>query len=150
MTVHVQRLFPLRQARARRHTFAHYLQLDGSRYLLGGIILLCLMSMIALGQTGVVATRGYAIVALEQQRTLLLRERSQLQLRYAAAQSLERIRQRAEAIGLRPRARDQVRYITVEQRPAELVRVEPPTPAQQVAPTPGAAHRAGQEQQAQR
>lgn len=64
-------------------------------------------------QTSVVATKGYAIVALEQQRTELMRERGQLQLRYAEAQSLDTIRERARAIGMRPRTRDQIRYVTV-------------------------------------
>jgi hypothetical protein len=113
----VQRLLPLQQARERRRELSYYLKLDGSRYLLGVIVLLCLMSMIALGQTGVVATKGYAIVELEAQRTDLLRERGQLQLRYAQAQSLEHIRQRAEQIGLRTITREQVRYLTIEPLP---------------------------------
>lgn len=113
MAVNIQRLFPLQEAKARRRDLANYLKLDGSRYLLGVIILLCLMSMIALGQTGVVATKGYAIVALEAQRTELLRERSQLQFRHAEAQSLAHIRKRAEQIGLRPMTREQVRYIVI-------------------------------------
>jgi hypothetical protein len=115
MTINVQRLFPLQQARARRRELSSYLKLDGSRYLLGVVVLLCLMSMIALAQTGVVATRGYAIVELEAQRTELLRERSQLQLHYAEAQSLEHIRARAEQLGLRPMSKEQVRYITIEE-----------------------------------
>jgi hypothetical protein len=114
MTVNVQRLFPLQQARARRRELSRYLKLDGSRYLLGVVVLLCLMSMIALGQTGVVATKGYAIVELEAQQAELMRQRSQLQLHYARAQSLERIRERAGQLGLRPMSKEQVRYITVE------------------------------------
>ncbi len=116
MAVNMQRLLPLQQARERRRELTHYLQLDSSRYLLGVIVLLCLMSMIALGQTGVVATKGYAIVELENQRTELLRERSQLQLRYAEAQSLEHIRTRAEQIGLRPIRREQARYVTIHEQ----------------------------------
>ncbi|NJL33443.1 MAG: hypothetical protein HC893_05820 [Chloroflexaceae bacterium] len=119
MAVNVQRLFPLRQAKARRRELSRYLKLDGSRYLLAVVILLCLMSMIALGQTGIVATKGYAIVALEAQRTDLLRERSQLHFRHAEAQSLDHIRSRAEQIGLRTMTREQVRYVTIEnQQPA--------------------------------
>lgn len=117
MAVNVQRLLPLQQARERRRELSYYLKLDGSRYLLGVIVLLCLMSMIALGQTGVVATKGYAIVELEAQRTDLLRERGQLQLRYARAQSLEHIRQRAEQIGLRTITHEQVRYLTIAPLP---------------------------------
>lgn len=113
MAVNINRLFPLRQAKVRRRELPRYLKIDGGRYLLAAFVLLCLMSLIVLAQTGVVATQGYAIVALEQQRTVLLRERSQLQLRQAAAQSLDRVRVRAGQIGLRPMTRDQVRYITV-------------------------------------
>lgn len=109
------RFFPLQQARARRRQLTRYLQIDGSRYLLGVIVLLCLMSMIALGQTGVVATKGYAIVELENQRTELLREHSQLQMRYAEAQSLEHIRQRAEELGLRQLAPEQARYLAIRE-----------------------------------
>jgi hypothetical protein len=114
MAFNTQRLYPLRQAKARRRELPRYLNLDGGRYLLTSVILLCLMSLIVLAQTGVVATKGYAITALEQERTDLLRERTQLQLRQAAAQSLDQVRTRAEQIGLRPFDKDQVRYITVE------------------------------------
>ncbi|NJO84190.1 MAG: hypothetical protein HC828_16300, partial [Blastochloris sp.] len=43
--------------------------------------------------------------------------RGQLQLRYATAQSLEHIRQRAEQIGLRTIDREQVRYLTIAPLP---------------------------------
>lgn len=113
MAVHTPRIFPLQQAKARRSTAKRYLSLDGSRYLLGAIVLLCLVSLIALGQTGVVATKGYAISNLEQERVQLLRERTQLQLRLAAAQSLERVEQRATALGMRPMTDSQAVYIVV-------------------------------------
>jgi hypothetical protein len=113
MAVNTRRIFPLQQAKARRGAVARYLELDGSRYLLGAIVLLCLVSLIALGQTGVVATKGYAISQLEQERTQLMRERTQLQLRLAAAQSLDRVQQKAGALGLRPMTEDQAVYIIV-------------------------------------
>jgi hypothetical protein len=113
MAVNTRRIFPLRQAKQRRGELPRYLRLDGSRYLLGAVLILCLVSLIALGQTGLVATKGYAIAQLEQERTTLLRERSQLQLRLAAAKSLERIERRAGELGLRPLTREQSRYITV-------------------------------------
>lgn len=114
MAVNVQRLSPLRKARERRRNLSYYLRIDGSRYLLGVAVLLGLMSMIALGQTGVVATKGYALVQLEQEQAQLLRERSQLQMRLARARALDHIRARAEQIGLRPRTREQERYLTLE------------------------------------
>lgn len=86
---------------------------DGSRYLVRVILLLCLMSLITLGQTGVVATKGYAVATLHMQRTELIRTRNHLEARYAAAQSLDHIRKQAERIGLRPAHRDQMQYITV-------------------------------------
>lgn len=135
MAVDVQRSFPLHQARARRHELSRYLKLDGGRYLLGMTALLCLMSMIALGQTGVVATKGYAIANLEQQHTHLMREHSQLQLRLAAAQSLDTIRARAEELGLRPLTNEQARYITIEQVPPASAGGEQPAGSEAPATT---------------
>jgi hypothetical protein len=131
MAVNTQRVSPIEQARARRLALPRYLRLDGGRYLLGLVLILSLMSLIVLAQTGVVATRGYAITKLEDQRTALMRERTQLQERQARAQSLEQIRRRAEQIGLRPMAADQARYLdisTEEGAPA------PETPATAASP----------------
>ncbi len=113
MAVNAQRISSISQARARRIRIPHYLRLDGSRYLLGLVFILALMSLIVLAQTGVVATKGYAISHLEEEKTLLIRERSQLQVRQAHAQSLELIRRRAEQIGLRPITPSQVRYLKI-------------------------------------
>jgi hypothetical protein len=113
MAVNTRRIFPLQQAKERRGSVSRYLELDGSRYLLGAIILLCLVSLIALAQTGVVATKGYEISQLEQERVMLLRERSQLQMRLAAAQSLQEVQQRSLALGLRPMTEDQAIYMIV-------------------------------------
>lgn len=115
MALRTQRISPLNQAKARRSALPRYIHIDVSRSLLIAVVMLCLMSLIALGQTGVVATKGYAIVELEAQRTHLLRERSQLQLRYAEAQELRRIHARAGEIGLRPAASEQIRYITLSE-----------------------------------
>jgi hypothetical protein len=113
MAVNTPRLSSIQQARSRRRELPRYLRLDGSRYLLGLVLILCLMSLIVLAQTGVVATKGYAIVDLETQKTLLLREQNQLQVRLAQAHALDRVQERALGIGLRPRTPDQVRYIEV-------------------------------------
>lgn len=128
MALRLQRPFPLRQARERRNELSRYLNLDANRSLMIAVVLLCLMSLIALGQTGVVATKGYAIVALETHRTELLRERSQLQLRYASAQDLKHIRARAEEIGLRPTSREQIRYIVLPEEILEEMIKEPHAP----------------------
>ncbi|NJN17177.1 MAG: hypothetical protein HC822_13320 [Oscillochloris sp.] len=122
MAVNTQPLSSIAEARARRLALPRYLQLDGSRYLLGLVVILCLMSLIVLVQTGAVATRGYALAQLQTQQTEILRERSQLMVRLARAQSLERVRLRAAEIGLRPYTEDQVRYLMLPQpvEPEEL------------------------------
>lgn len=129
MAVNTQRISPLEGARARRLALPRYLRLDGSRYLLGLVLILSLMSLIVLAQTGVVATRGYAIANLESQKVTLLRERTLLQERQARAQSLERIRRRAEQVGLRPMSPEQARYLAIPELSA-------PDPAPTAAPTP--------------
>lgn len=113
MAVNTQRLSPIAGARARRLALPHYLRLEGSRYLLGLVAILSLMSLIVLLQTGAVATRGYAIARLEAEKTQLLRERTLLLERQARAQSLERVRFQAEQLGLRPLKPDQIRYLSL-------------------------------------
>ncbi len=113
MAVNTERLSSILRARERRLTIPHYLRLDGSRYLLALILFLSLMSLVVLLQTGAVATQGYAISELQAEKTVLMRERAQLQVREARAQSLTLIRQRAEAIGLRPIQPEQLRYIEI-------------------------------------
>ncbi len=113
MAVNTQRNSFIQQARTRRLDLPQYLRLDGSRYLLGLVVILCLMSLIVLAQTGVVATKGYAIVELEARKTVLQREYAQLQVRHARAQALDHVERRAEQIGLRSRNVEQVRYIEV-------------------------------------
>src|SRR5512134_2032378 len=122
MAVNTQRISPIEGARARRLALPRYLRLDGSRYLLGLVLILSLMSLIVLAQTGVVATNGYAIARLEEQKVMVMRERAALQERQARAQSLEQIRRRAEQIGLRPMTPDQARYL-------EIPAAAAPTPA---------------------
>lgn len=128
MAVNTQRISPIEGARARRLALPHYLRLDGGRFLFGLVLILCTMSLIVLVQTGIVATKGYAISALETDKLALVRERSLLQERQARAQSLDRIRRRAEEIGLRPITEAQVRYLELP----ELV-----TPAASAAPVSG-------------
>lgn len=119
MAVNTHRTSSIQQARARRLELPQYLRLDGSRYLLGLVVILCVMSLIVLAQTGVVATKGYAIGELEAQKVRLEREYAQLEVQYARAQALDHVQERAEQIGLRPRTVDQVRYIEVPELIAE-------------------------------
>ncbi|NTW00013.1 MAG: hypothetical protein HGA19_01765 [Oscillochloris sp.] len=126
MAVNTQRMSSIiSQARARRITLPRYLQIDGSRYLLGLVLILALMSLIVLAQTGAVATKGYTISRLEVEKTTLIRERTQLQVREARARSLELIRRRAELIGLRPIASDQVRYLDIPYERGEIAGPSP-------------------------
>jgi hypothetical protein len=113
MAVNAQRNSSIQKARSRRLALPKYLRLDGSRYLLGLVVILCLMSLIVLAQTGVVATKGYAIGELESRKAILQREYAEMEIRLARAQALDYIQQRALAIGLRPRTQDQERYIEV-------------------------------------
>ena len=117
MAVNTQRLSPIKGARARRLALPRSMRLDRSRSLFGLVLILSLISLIVLAQTGVVATRGYAIARLETERVTLLRERTLLQEREARAQSLERIRRRAEQIGLRPMSPAQARYLEIPATP---------------------------------
>jgi len=114
MAITLKPLYPtIREAKQRRLELARYLQLDGGRRLIAAAFLLALMSAITLGQTGRLATQGYAIARLQHQQTELLRERSNLQLRLARAQSLQDIERRASRLQLRPMQYEQARYIII-------------------------------------
>jgi hypothetical protein len=113
MAITLKPLYPLKDAKERRVELGRYLRLDGGRYLIAAALLLSLMSLVSLGQTGRLATQGIEIAQLEHQRENLLRERSQLQLRLSKAQSLGQIERRAAEQQLRPMLPEQARYITV-------------------------------------
>jgi cell division protein FtsL len=113
MAVNIRQLFPLQQAKARRSQLPRYLQLDGGRYLIAAALILSLLSLISLGQTGRLATQGYEIAQLQKDQINLLRERSTLQLELSEAQSLAKIDQRARDLHLRPMTPDQARYMTI-------------------------------------
>ncbi|HEU5099374.1 MAG TPA: hypothetical protein VFU22_10160 [Roseiflexaceae bacterium] len=113
MAVNIRQLFPLQQAKVRRSQLARYLSLDGGRYLIAAAVILSLMSLISLGQTGRLATQGYELAQLQDQRTQLLRQRSALQLRLSEAESLIKVDQLASGLGLHPMTPDQARYVTI-------------------------------------
>jgi hypothetical protein len=137
MAVTLKPLYPLRQAKVRRIELGRYLKLDGGRYLIAAALLLSLMSLVSLGQTGRLATQGFHISQLEDKREVLLRERSRLEHRLSKAQSLTQIEQRAAEQGLRPMAPEQARYITLGARDAAAVaEPEPPPDAAREAMTP--------------
>jgi hypothetical protein len=113
MAINVRNLFPLEQARTRRVELPRYLRLDGGRYLIAAALLLSLMSLLSLGQTGRLATKGYQLAELQTQQVELLRERSGLLLRLSEAESLKSVEKRSKALNMRPMAPEQARYITI-------------------------------------
>jgi len=113
MSVNIRQVFPLQQAKDRRSQLARYLSLDGGRYLIAAAVILSLMSLISLGQTGRLATQGYQLAQMQTERAQLLRQRSALQLQLSEAASLLKIDQRASALRLRPMTPDQAHYVTV-------------------------------------
>jgi cell division protein FtsL len=119
MAVSIRELFPLQQAKNRRSRLPRYLQLDGGRYLIAAALFLSLISLISLGQTGRLATKGYEIAQLQTQKINLLREHSALQLELSEAQSLAKIEQQARELHLRPMTPDQAQYVTIAPPSAE-------------------------------
>lgn len=114
MAINLRQRLPLQQARAHRVQLPRYLRLDGGRSLIAAAVLLALMGLLSLGQTGRLATKGYELGRLQSQKTELLRQQSALQLRVSEAQSLTKIERRAAELQLRPMTPDQARYITIE------------------------------------
>lgn len=137
MAVETRRPVSIGQVRLRRQQIGHYLRVDGSRYLLASVALLCLMSMLYLGQTGRVATQGYELTQLREEETLLLREQAQIRTQLAKAQDLGAITRRAEAeLGLRPFNPSQVRYIDVAPLPMAAPAAADPSQASAEASSP--------------
>jgi hypothetical protein len=125
MAVNLKQLFPLQQAKARRIELGRYLRLDGGRYLIAAALILSLISLISLNQTGQLATIGHDITTLRSEKAILLRERNNLLLRLSKAQSLDTIEQRASEMKLRELTPAQQRYMIVD---------PPTTPAQPAQP----------------
>jgi len=128
MAVNIRQLFPLQQAKLRRSQLTRYLRLDGGRYLIAAALILAMLSLISLGQTGRLATQGYELAELQTERTQLLREHSALQLRLSEAQSFLKIEGRATALKLQPMTPEQVRYITIAPASAESIPIIDPQP----------------------
>lgn len=146
----IPRRSPLRQARVTRIQMPHYLRLDGGRYLIAAALLLSFLSLMTLGQTGRLATKGYELSELQQRRTELLREQTRLNLRISEAQSITKIEQKARTMQFRPTGPDQMRYLDViplpaagepaiaEPKPAEPPQAEPlPAEPRSAEPSPG-------------
>lgn len=129
MAISLKPLYPtIREAKERRLELARYLNLDGGKRLIAAALLLALMSALTLGQTGRLATQGYAIARLQHQQVELLRERGALQLRLARAQSLADIERRAGDLKLRPMQNDQARYIAIDFTDEQTASAQPALP----------------------
>lgn len=109
---------PLQTARQRRPYVGRYFRLGYAGLLAGTVVVVCVLSILYLAQTGRVATRGYQLQLLEAEHKKLIREAEQYQFRIASGQKLTVIQERAEKLGLRPATPAQVRYIDVELRGA--------------------------------
>ncbi len=114
MAVNTRHRITIRQAKVQRGQLPRYLRLDHGRYLIAAALLLAMMSLLTLGQTGRLATKGYEISQLQTKRDELIRNRSALQIQLAEAQTIEKLKQRAVEQGLRPVDFDQVRYLPVQ------------------------------------
>ena len=105
---------PLQHVRQRRAQFPSYFKLGYPGLLAGAVAAVCLLSILYLGQTGRVATRGYLLQELQAEHAVLLREAEQLEYRIAAASRLDSVEARATKIGLRRSTPAQLRYATIE------------------------------------
>lgn len=107
----------LGRVRLRRIDLSRYLRLDGARYMLLLVLICCLLSLITLVQTGLVARMNYELVGLRQQQVQLTREYSRLQEQMARVQSVEARLKRATELGFRQPTPDQIRYVRIPQLP---------------------------------
>jgi uncharacterized protein YaiE (UPF0345 family) len=110
-----QRMLPLHTARIRRAQLPiGYFKLGEPGLLLGAVIVVCMLSLLFLAQTGRVASAGYRLQELEREHVMLIRQAEQYEFRIAQASRLDVIAGRAEKIGMRRASNDQIRYATIE------------------------------------
>ncbi|HYF65832.1 MAG TPA: hypothetical protein VD886_23585 [Herpetosiphonaceae bacterium] len=76
-------------------------------------IVVALMCILYLAQTGRVATQGYRLEQLDAQAAQLTRENQRLLFDIEQAQSLDTVRQRAASRGFQPMQATQARYLTI-------------------------------------
>ncbi len=105
------------RVRWRQIDFSRYLRLDGARYVLLLTLIVCLLSLVTLVQSGLVTRMNYELVALRQQQVQLNREYSRLQEQIARVQSVESRMKRATDMGFRPPTPEQIRYIRIPSLP---------------------------------
>ncbi len=105
------------RVRWRQIDFSRYLRLDGARYVLLLTLIVCLLSLVTLVQSGLVTRMNYDLVALRQQQVQLNREYSRLQEQIARVQSVESRMKRATDMSFRPPTPEQIRYIRIPNLP---------------------------------
>ena len=105
---------PLKHARERRAQYPRYFKLGYAGLLAGTVVAVCLLSILYLAQTGRVATRGYRLEQLQQERTRLKHDAEQYEYRIAAANRLDKIEERATKLGLQRATATQLRYATIQ------------------------------------
>lgn len=111
----IQRHLPLSTARLRRAQIPRaYFKLGQSGLIAGAVVIVCLLSILFLAQTGRVATAGYELQVLEREHVQLMNEAQQYEYRIAQASRLDSIAERAQKIGMRPATSEQLRFATIE------------------------------------
>lgn len=115
---------PLRRARM-RPVVAHGLRASELGLLAGAVVIVCLLSILYLAQTGRVATAGHRLQQLEDEHVTLVHAGEQWELRIAKASRLSVVAERAERLGLRTATVDQLRYATVEMPAVPMVASTP-------------------------
>lgn len=120
----VQRKLPLQSARLRRmHIPNAYFKLSESWLLAGVFVIVCILSIMFLAQTGRVATEGYRLQELQREYLQAQNETEQYEFRIAQASRLELIADKAQKLGLRQATNEQTRYATIEMPQIPVVAV---------------------------
>lgn len=84
------------------------------RLVVGAIVIVCILSILFLAQTGRVATAGHRLEAIEREHVALVQEAQQYEYRIARASRLDMVAERAARLGLRPATSEQLVYETVD------------------------------------
>lgn len=107
-----------------RRDFLRYVDFHPALYLLVGVAIIALVCVIYLGQVTAVANANYTLQALESDHTALIRQKENLQLDIARAQSLSNIEKIAKGKLQMVPIGDNYQYLPVA-----------PGPLQSMAPT---------------
>lgn len=90
------------------------LHVDALKLVVGAVVIVCILSMLFLAQTGRVASAGFQLQALEREQVALMVEAEQHKYRIARASRLDVVAERATRLGLRPATGEQLQYATIE------------------------------------